>query len=165
MLTSSSRPAVSIPQDYSQRRTSLSLVSKLEEQKHNEGQREKTLRSRAMCWQPAKGVQEPKSSQRAAGFPLSPSPRLPLSAKAASGPSPPSHKISLGISRSYQDYTRTCQLPPLLSHWKNEEVRKETELCFITEELQKKDWNTNTRPGMLGEGGIYYIRLSQRQSW
>lgn len=64
-----------------------------------------------------KVCRNPGLHRQAAGFPLSPSPRLPRLAKAASGPSPPSHKTSLGMSRSYQDYTRTCQLPLFLKKW------------------------------------------------
>lgn len=165
MLTSSSRPAVSIPQDYSQRRTSLSLISKLEDQKRNEGQREKTLRSHAMCWQPGKGVQEPRSSQTGCRIPSLPKPdfyvrqRLPVGLPHQVTKLPWACQDLIKIIPGPANFPRSCH---------TEKMRKSEEKLSSAswQKRSRRDWNIlNTRPGTLGEGGIYYTRLSQRQSW
>lgn len=83
------------------------FLSKLEEQKRNEGWREKefelysnVLPAREKCEWDLK----PPEHKEASGFVLSP--------KASRGPTSPIHQTSLGISESYQDYIRILQLPP-----------------------------------------------------
>lgn len=98
----------------------LSLVSKLEEQKRTAGQREKTLGSRATCWQPGKGVQEPKSSQTGCRVSSPPKPKASTFSKGCQQAFPtkpqnfPGHfKI---LSRLYQDLP-TSPTPVTLKKW------------------------------------------------